>query len=187
MTASKHTYTHSYTRSRRYTILKKTILELSCCCSLFFRKGKLDALLGDYSILDYARAHLAPSCELKLISKLFGEDRYGLGLPKDSPLKVIRFLYTVYLCYVLWVFPKTPHSIYRYIIYTHYVHWKEYTLSCTMACSRYMVLYSDMKVKQDLVVYQWLQKDTSRSTLLRKAHVQNLCIVTMVSITVLLS
>ncbi|CAG5122084.1 unnamed protein product, partial [Candidula unifasciata] len=50
-------------------------------------KGKLDALLGDYSILDYARAHLAPSCELKLISKLFGEDRYGLGLPKDSPLK----------------------------------------------------------------------------------------------------
>lgn len=54
----------------------------------FFRKNKLDALLGDFPILDYARAHLAPSCELKLISKLFGEDRYGLGLPKDSPLKV---------------------------------------------------------------------------------------------------
>ncbi|KAK6990779.1 hypothetical protein BgiMline_014100, partial [Biomphalaria glabrata] len=51
------------------------------------RKGKLDALLGDYPILDYARAHLAPSCELKLISKIFGDDKYGLGLPRESPLK----------------------------------------------------------------------------------------------------
>ncbi|RUS80206.1 hypothetical protein EGW08_012031 [Elysia chlorotica] len=50
-------------------------------------KGKLDALLGDYPILDYARAHLAPSCELKLISKIFGDDIYGIGLPKKSPLK----------------------------------------------------------------------------------------------------
>ncbi|KAL8586115.1 hypothetical protein ACOMHN_065078 [Nucella lapillus] len=50
-------------------------------------KGKLDAYLGDYPILDYARAHLAPSCELKLVSKVFGDDQYGLGLPKDSPLK----------------------------------------------------------------------------------------------------
>ena len=54
------------------------------CC----RKGKLDAYLGDYPILDYARAHLAPSCELKLVSKIFGDDQYGLGLPKESPLKV---------------------------------------------------------------------------------------------------
>ncbi|XP_076440488.1 glutamate receptor ionotropic, NMDA 3A-like isoform X2 [Babylonia areolata] len=52
-------------------------------------KGKYDALLGDYPILDYARAHLAPSCELKLVSKIFGDDQYGLGLPKGSPLKAV--------------------------------------------------------------------------------------------------
>ncbi|XP_071117888.1 glutamate receptor ionotropic, NMDA 3A-like isoform X1 [Haliotis cracherodii] len=51
-------------------------------------EGKLDAYLGDYPILDYARAHLAPNCELKLLSQIFGDDRYGIGLPKGSPLKV---------------------------------------------------------------------------------------------------
>ncbi|GFR95045.1 glutamate receptor ionotropic, NMDA 3A [Elysia marginata] len=55
--------------------------------STYYRKTKLDALLGDYPILDYARAHLAPRCELKLISKIFGDDIYGIGLPKKSPLK----------------------------------------------------------------------------------------------------
>ncbi|XP_055956273.1 glutamate receptor ionotropic, NMDA 3A-like [Patella vulgata] len=49
---------------------------------------KIDAYLGDYPILDYARAHLAPRCELKLLLKIFGDDRYGFGLPKGSPLKV---------------------------------------------------------------------------------------------------
>ncbi|GFO39927.1 glutamate receptor ionotropic, nmda 3a [Plakobranchus ocellatus] len=58
-----------------------------CLCACVYSKDQLDALLGDYPILDYARAHLAPSCELKLISKIFGDDIYGLGLPKKSPLK----------------------------------------------------------------------------------------------------
>ena len=62
----------------------RRLIEMCLCC----RKGKLDAYLGDYPILDYARAHLAPSCELKLVSKIFGDDQYGLGLPKESPLKV---------------------------------------------------------------------------------------------------
>ena len=69
------------------------INEMSIALFFFFffffcSTEKYDALLGDYPILDYARAHLAPSCELKLVSKVFGDDQYGLGLPKNSPLKV---------------------------------------------------------------------------------------------------
>ena len=64
------------------------LLLLTIFFFLFHRNGRLDAYLGDYPILDYARAHLAPSCELKLVSKIFGDDQYGLGVPKDSPLKV---------------------------------------------------------------------------------------------------
>ncbi|XP_045160468.1 glutamate receptor ionotropic, NMDA 3A-like [Mercenaria mercenaria] len=47
----------------------------------------LDAYLGDYPILDYARAKLDPDCKLRLLTQTFGEDGYGIGLPKGSPLK----------------------------------------------------------------------------------------------------
>ncbi|XP_052777866.1 glutamate receptor ionotropic, NMDA 3A-like [Mya arenaria] len=50
-------------------------------------KGELDAYLGDYPILDYARAKLDPDCKLRLLTQTFGEDGYGIGLPKGSPLK----------------------------------------------------------------------------------------------------
>ena len=56
------------------------------------RDGNLDAYLGDYPILDYARAKLDPECDLRLLTTTFGEDGYGIGLPKGSPLKVAILL-----------------------------------------------------------------------------------------------
>ena len=56
------------------------------------RDGNLDAYLGDYPILDYARAKLDPECDLRLLTTTFGEDGYGIGLPKGSPLKVTILL-----------------------------------------------------------------------------------------------
>lgn len=53
-----------------------------------FRNENLDAYLGDYPILDYARVKLDPECDLRLLTQTFGEDGYGIGLPKGSPLKV---------------------------------------------------------------------------------------------------
>lgn len=52
------------------------------------RDGKLDAYLGDYPILDYARAKLDPNCQLKLVGQTYGEDGYGIGLPKNSTIRV---------------------------------------------------------------------------------------------------
>ncbi|XP_052828388.1 glutamate receptor ionotropic, NMDA 3A isoform X2 [Octopus bimaculoides] len=50
--------------------------------------GKLDAYLGDYPILDYARAKLDPNCQLKLVGQTYGEDGYGIGLPKNSTIRI---------------------------------------------------------------------------------------------------
>ncbi|OWF44765.1 Glutamate receptor ionotropic, NMDA 3A [Mizuhopecten yessoensis] len=50
--------------------------------------GQLDAYLGDYPILEYARGNLDPKCQLRLLSQTFGEDGYGIGIAKDSPLKI---------------------------------------------------------------------------------------------------
>lgn len=49
--------------------------------------GQLDAYLGDYPILDYARAKLDPNCQLKLVGQTYGEDGYGIGLPKNSTIR----------------------------------------------------------------------------------------------------
>lgn len=57
-------------------------------CHFVFRNDELDAYLGDNPILDYARVKLDPKCRLRLLSQEFGEDEYGIGLPKGSPLKV---------------------------------------------------------------------------------------------------
>ena len=54
-----------------------------------FRGENLDAYLGDYPILDYARVKLDPECDLRILTQTFGEDGYGIGLPKGSPLKVL--------------------------------------------------------------------------------------------------
>lgn len=61
---------------------------LLCLKHCHFSNGNLDAYLGDYPILDYARAKLDPDCKLRLLTQTFGEDGYGIGLPKGSPLKV---------------------------------------------------------------------------------------------------
>jgi len=58
-----------------------------------FRHRELDAYLGDYPILDYARAKLDPDCKLRLLTQPFGEDGYGIALPKGSPLKVGCLVY----------------------------------------------------------------------------------------------
>lgn len=68
---------------------------------LLFRAGLLDGYLGDYPILDYARAKLDPRCELKLMSQ-FGEDGYGIGLPKGSPLKVSLEVAPTHFPVTLW-------------------------------------------------------------------------------------
>ncbi|XP_062571450.1 glutamate receptor ionotropic, NMDA 3A-like [Saccostrea cucullata] len=49
--------------------------------------GKIDAYLGDYPILDYARVKLDPNCNLYIVPQSFGEDEYGIGFPKGSPLQ----------------------------------------------------------------------------------------------------
>ena len=54
-----------------------------------FSGENLDAYLGDYPILDYARVKLDPECDLRILTQTFGEDGYGIGLPKGSPLKVL--------------------------------------------------------------------------------------------------
>lgn len=58
--------------------------------SFFFciRNGNIDAYLGDYPILDYARVKLDPNCNLYIVPQSFGEDEYGIGFPKGSPLQV---------------------------------------------------------------------------------------------------
>lgn len=58
-----------------------------------FRNGNIDAYLGDYPILDYARVKLDPNCNLYIVPQSFGEDEYGIGFPKDSPLQVSRQRY----------------------------------------------------------------------------------------------
>ena len=45
--------------------------------------------MGDYPILDYARVKLDPECDLRILTQTFGEDGYGIGIPKGSPLKVL--------------------------------------------------------------------------------------------------
>lgn len=67
------------------------------CVFFYFRHRNLDAYLGDYPILDYARAKLDPDCKLRLLKQTFGEDGYGIGLPKGSPLKVAYYLYILYI------------------------------------------------------------------------------------------
>ena len=64
--------------------------------SSHFRNQQLDAYLGDYPILDYARVKLDPKCKLKMLDQAFGEDEYGIGLPKGSPLKVSVSVYLYY-------------------------------------------------------------------------------------------
>lgn len=65
--------------------MTKPITNLFC-----FRNGNIDAYLGDYPILDYARVKLDPNCNLYIVPQSFGEDEYGIGFPKDSPLQVRR-------------------------------------------------------------------------------------------------
>ena len=56
---------------------------------LFFpRNDTIDAYLDDTPILEYARTTMDAKCTLRLVGEGFGEDGYGIGLPKGSWLKV---------------------------------------------------------------------------------------------------
>ncbi|KAL5022257.1 hypothetical protein ScPMuIL_001412 [Solemya velum] len=68
--------------SRKYHVPSSDV-----AIKMLIKDNELDAYLGDYPILDYARAKLDPSCDLRLLSQSFGEDGYGIGLPRGSPLK----------------------------------------------------------------------------------------------------
>ena len=48
----------------------------------------MDAYLDDTAVLEYARITMDVKCLLRLVGEGFGEDGYGIGLPKGSWLKV---------------------------------------------------------------------------------------------------
>ena len=52
------------------------------------RDETIDAYLDDTPVLEYARTSLDVECKLRLVGKGFGEDAYGIGLPKNSWLEV---------------------------------------------------------------------------------------------------
>ena len=52
------------------------------------RNETIDAYLDDSPVLEYARTTMDAKCQLRLVGKGFGEDGYGIGLPKGSFLKV---------------------------------------------------------------------------------------------------
>lgn len=52
------------------------------------RNETLHAYLDDTSILEYARTTMDAKCMLRIVGHGFGEDGYGIGLPKGSWLKV---------------------------------------------------------------------------------------------------
>ena len=54
------------------------------------RNGTIHAYLDDTPILEYARSTMDAKCQLRLVGKGFGEDGYGIGLPRGSFLKVTR-------------------------------------------------------------------------------------------------
>lgn len=57
-------------------------------CIYFHRNGTINAYLDDTPVLEYARTTMDAKCQLRLIGDGFGEDGYGIGLPKASWLKV---------------------------------------------------------------------------------------------------
>ena len=52
------------------------------------RNGTIDAYLDDTPVVEYARSTMDAKCQLRLVGNGFGEDAYGIGLPKNSWLKV---------------------------------------------------------------------------------------------------
>ncbi|XP_077981410.1 glutamate receptor ionotropic, NMDA 3B-like [Glandiceps talaboti] len=50
------------------------------------RSGDLDAFIYDSPVIEYRMAN-DPHCRLISVGKTFGEEGYGIGLPKGSPLK----------------------------------------------------------------------------------------------------
>jgi len=54
------------------------------------RDGSLDAYMDDSPIVEYVRTTMDAKCQLRLVRQGFGEDAYGIGLPKNSNLKVGR-------------------------------------------------------------------------------------------------
>ena len=57
-------------------------------CFVFPRNDTIDAYLDDTPILEYARTTMDAKCTLRLVGEGFGEDGYGIGLPKGSLFKV---------------------------------------------------------------------------------------------------
>jgi len=44
--------------------------------------------MDDSPIVEYVRTMMDAKCQLRLVRSGFGEDAYGIGLPKNSNLKV---------------------------------------------------------------------------------------------------
>ena len=52
------------------------------------RNGSINAYMDDSPIMEYVRTTIDAECVLRLVRSGFGEDAYGIGLPKNSILKV---------------------------------------------------------------------------------------------------
>jgi len=59
------------------------------------RNGSIDAYMDDSPIVEYVRTTMDATCRLRLVRSGFGEDAYGIGLPKHSNLKVGRCLHSI--------------------------------------------------------------------------------------------
>jgi len=57
------------------------------------RNGSLVAYMDDSPIVEYVRTTMDAKCQLRLVRSGFGEDAYGIGLPKNSILKVLHSVY----------------------------------------------------------------------------------------------
>ena len=88
MTISYCVFISSY-QSAKYLISNKRSILIRTY--YLFRSGKIDAFLDDTPILAYAKETMDVECKLRLVNNGFGEDAYGIGLPKGSWLKVFIF------------------------------------------------------------------------------------------------
>jgi len=57
-------------------------------CADEYRDGSLHAYMDDSPIVEYVRTTIDAKCQLRLVRSGFGEDAYGIGLPKNSNFKV---------------------------------------------------------------------------------------------------
>ena len=69
------------------TLPKSRFFSITILRNLRYRNGTIDAYLDDTPIAEYVRTAIDVKCQLRLVGSGFGEDAYGIGLPRNSLLK----------------------------------------------------------------------------------------------------